>query len=608
MADNWEDRLASSPALAAPPPANWEDRLHAQATTAPLGNIDPTASDGYTLKVGPFDTGIPVGDNTFRFLAGAGKGMTDLARGVAQKLGGYSFSDAKDQAAQDAPLMQTSAGKWGDVAGTAAPTLAAGWIPGANSILGSAAIGAGLGAAQPATSFGDLAANTGLGAAAGAGGNLAGKVAGGVYGLAKSTVQPFFASGQRAIVDNVINAFEPQAQKAMSALNPSQIPIVPGSIPIAAEVAQTSGLAQLVKQVRQTPGTDAPQMFAERSASNAAAQEAALRSVAGDPAQRAALEATRDTTANQMYGAARAAGIDPAAMTPEAQANIAAFQTRMPQAALDRAREIAQLRGDPMTDMTSLSGMHWAKQGLDSMINGALSGGDNTDGAALTGLKSDMVAGMRNMSPLYGDAMDTFAANSRPLNQMDVGTAIFNKAVPALRDVGGNGNLRAQGLADALRHGDAVAQKALGMPTASISDVLDPAQLSTIQGVAGDLARSTNATNLARAAGSDTVQNAVSQNLLRNVIGPTGLPASMANNTLLTSMLRPAEFAAAQAQPKIMSRLAQTLLNPEETRQALIRAQTPSLASKAGGALLRYAGPSATAALPLSSIPSTASP
>lgn len=594
MADNWEDRLASQ-ALAAPAASNWEDRLHAQAITPPLGVIDPTASDGYTLKVGPLDTGIPVGDGTYRFLVGAGKGITDLARGVAQKVGGYSFADAADTAKRDAPLMATGAGRAGDLVGTVVPTLAASGIPGANTVLGSAAIGTGLGLAAPATSWGDMAGNTALGTAGGAAGNVAGRTLGALYGLGKGVVQPFFKAGQNAIADRIIGAFEPDASAAISALNPNVVPVVPGSIPNAAEVAQTPGLAQLVKQVRQSPGTAAPGLFADRAAANAAAQEAALRTVAGNPAQRAALEATRDATADQMYGAARAAGIDPAALTPEAQANIAAFQDRMPPAALARAREIAQLRGDPMDDMTSLSGMHWAKQGLDSMINSALSGGDRTYGAALTGLKSDLVAGMRNMSPLYGDAMDTFAANSRPLNRMDVGTEIYNKAVPALRDVGGNNGLRAASLAQALRQGDAVAQRATGMPTATIADVLDPSQLSTIQGVAADLARSSNAANLAKAVGSDTVQNAVSQNLLRQVIGPTGLPMSMADNTLMNSLMRPGMYAAKMGQDKIVGRLAQVLLDPSETSAALIRAQTPGAAAKTGAALLRYAGPTGAA-------------
>jgi hypothetical protein len=129
---------------------------------------------------------------TDKFLAGTGKGMVDTGRGVYQ-LGasiGHAagmVSDEKMASIQqdvdnsrelDAPLMNTTAGKVGDVVGTAAPALL---MPGAG-IAGSAVEGAALGAAQPVASGDSRWTNTYMGGLGGAAGAAAGKVLGGVLG------------------------------------------------------------------------------------------------------------------------------------------------------------------------------------------------------------------------------------------------------------------------------------------------------------------------------------------------------------------------------------------------------------------------------------------
>ena len=123
---------------------------------------------------------------TDKFLAGAGKGLVDTGRGVYQ-LGasiGHAagmVSDEKMKQIQDdvdesrnldKSLMDTSAGKLGDIAGTAAPALL---MPGAG-VMGGAAAGAAMGAAQPVGSDESRLQNTGLGAVGGAAGGAIGKI------------------------------------------------------------------------------------------------------------------------------------------------------------------------------------------------------------------------------------------------------------------------------------------------------------------------------------------------------------------------------------------------------------------------------------------------
>jgi len=123
---------------------------------------------------------------TDRFLSGAGKGLVDLGRGTYQ-LGasiGHAaglvsddkMADIQNQVDEshhlDKPLMNTTAGKVGDVVGTAAPALL---VPGAG-ILGGAAAGAGMGALQPVPTGESRVQNIGMGAVGGAAGGAVGKV------------------------------------------------------------------------------------------------------------------------------------------------------------------------------------------------------------------------------------------------------------------------------------------------------------------------------------------------------------------------------------------------------------------------------------------------
>ena len=103
---------------------------------------------------------------------------------------------------QDAPLMATTAGKVGNIAGTGALAVPLTMIPGGDSLLGAGAAGGALGAAQPVATGESRTANAALGAAGGAGGAAVGKVAGAVLGgLGKGAA----ADARQAAVDTLKN-------------------------------------------------------------------------------------------------------------------------------------------------------------------------------------------------------------------------------------------------------------------------------------------------------------------------------------------------------------------------------------------------------------------
>jgi len=585
--NNWEDRLA--PAVATmPAPTNWEDRIHAASVLPPL-TADPTEG------MSPLQLG----------LAGAGKAMTDLGRGVGQKLGLVSTDDIAESRRLDDALMKTGGGRAGHLAGSVVAALPTAAIPGVNGLAGAAGVGALLGWAQPHLTSGEAVADTLGGYVGGAAGNIAGRALQSGYGLVKSTLQPFFESGRQKMLVDALRQFVPDTAGTIAKLKAGGAELVPGSKPTAAEAAGTAGLAQLQKQVQQLspPVRDA---FQTRTQGQNAARVAAVRTVAGDVGQRDYFAADRDAVANEMYGAARKAGFDPEALTPEAQANIVKFQSRVPQPVLNTAREIAQVNGTPMNDSSVIDGLHWTKMALDGMIsiekNPALAAG-------YTGLKNDLVTGIRNLSPLYGDAMDTYAAMSKPINEMDVGQHMLDKLVPSINDFGGSGGLNTAAYAQALRGGDAAARRITGIPSATLDSVLPAEHVATLNSVAQDLARSSNATKLAAAPGSDTAQNLVSQNIIRSVLGPFGAPDAVAKNTLLRTLLAPAQYAGQLAEPQVLQKIGDTLLSPELTIKALQASNAPAaLKSQAMAELLRRYTSTAGSATTVNALAPTVAP
>jgi len=104
---------------------------------------------------------------TDKFLAGIGEGMTDVGRGIGQLTGFVSDEEIAESRARDKRLMDTGAGATGSVVGNIAASLPAALIPGANTMLGSAVIGGGLGAIQPVVGDESRAQNALIGGAVG---------------------------------------------------------------------------------------------------------------------------------------------------------------------------------------------------------------------------------------------------------------------------------------------------------------------------------------------------------------------------------------------------------------------------------------------------------
>jgi hypothetical protein len=514
---------------------------------------------------------------TERVLAGIGMGMNDMYMGAKQRLGLASQNEIDDKKSIDANLKATTSGKVGDIGGKIAVSLPAAIVPGANTYLGGAALGGLMGTMEPTAQDESVLKNAAIGAVGGAAGTAVGRLLGAGYRTAKAAIEPFYAAGKQRIVGRALNeaagSAAPQAQKNLLAAaepfigpNPQGVTqttmgeLVPGSLPTVGQAAGNPGIAALERSAVAT-NPDVTNMLSQRMAQQNAARVGAVERLAGRDGARDFAAANRDATAEQLYGTAYQKGLP--SLTPAQQANVAAFQQRVPADVLNEAKRLAQISGAPMTDATSLQGMHWTKKALDGLIaKESGPGGNPSMLRAYVGLKNDMMQGMGNLSPDYAAASRVFADMSRPVNQMDVAGALLDKSVNPL-----SGNLQPSSFARALT--DRTAQKATGFNGATLENTMDPAQLNVLRGVLEDVQRSNAAQNVGRGVGSDTVQKLAYSNMLAQSGVPNFMrqlaPAQVVGN-LLT---RGADVAYGRANRDLSAQLANTMLAPQDAAAAM---------------------------------------
>lgn len=535
-----------------------------------------------------------------QMLEGIGKAFVDPVRGVGQRLGLVSQAEADEAAKLDAPLMKRGGGITGNILGNvalAAPTAA---IPGANTVVGAGAVGGIMGAMQP-TQTGESPWKNAISGAAFSGA-IPAVVAGGK--AIKAATDPFYGAGQERIASETIKRFATDPQKAAQAMrSPEQF--VSGVKPTAAEASLDPGIAILQRSAMSADPQIAGQ-FATREAENSAARLAALRSVAGDDGQKAFYESSREAAAKDLYAKAFS----------EAPANTAWIKGQISQLkkrpafmqALKDGQEIAANeglrlgKGGSFREQDAAQILHYTQKALADRAQDA----NGATKAAILDTRDKVISLLesKDFSPSYREARDTYAKMSQPINQMEVGQELYNRVVPALSDFAGDPSalprIKASSYAEALRHADQTAARATGFKGAKMESVMSPEQMQQITGVAKDLSRRATAQEIGKVPGSPTAQYLSSQNLMRQISGPLGMPQSFVESALMQTMARPLDFAAKRADPLIQQRIAQMMLDPEKAADALQRMakESPELLQAlsrylpvtAGAGLLSYTG------------------
>lgn len=580
---------------------------------------------------------------TDKFLAGTGKAFADLGRGVGQLVGLTSQEDIDEAKRLDAPLMRTTAGTVGNVAGNVAAALPTVFIPGAQGFAGAALTGAGMGLIQPVASDESRLSNVAVGGAAGAGGVAAGRALAAGFKGTKALVEPFTGKGRQAIAGRTLDRFGVQAGDLT---NISNTPTVTGARQTLAEQISrpegAAGAARLQDSVRSLD-PDIANKFVAREVENNAARVGTLRELSGEDGARDFAAAMRKGTAKQQYDKAFAknAGVaeginsvddllhvshalagdtipfgnstvdvgDLAAFAAENQGatfkEIASLpreyqrwfniergpmavltsgergemskllQTPAIKDAMKDAQRIAANNGVKLTGKPdgSVEGLHIMKLALDDAIEASGKGGSAVavnKSMSIKAARDRLVTFIERMIPEYRDARTTYAEMSKPLNQMDVADALFRKGTSATSDLGGTPRLMPEKFVNLLKNEEATVKGATGRDLGKLSEVLDPDQFSKVMAIGQELDKGAAVARAANGPGSATAQRLASQNVLRQVLGPTGLPQSWAESTMLNTVMRPLQFAYnGVAEPKIQAVLADLLLDPVKARAAL---------------------------------------
>jgi hypothetical protein len=329
------------------------------------------------------------------------------------------------------------------------------------------------------------------------------------------------------------------------------------------------GIAQLQRGAA-AASPDVASALSEARGRQIAGYRSTLDEMAGNDGKREFFDAAREGAAQQLYGKAYGEGLQ---MTSALEGTVAELMQRPSvQRAMEQAKVLAKEKGINIKDPGgSVAGLHYTKKALDDMISEAKRAGRNAEVEALMDTQKKLVGFLSEASPAYGEAMSTFREMSRPINQMDVAQTLRDKAIPALSDLGDGSLARvnANSYANALRNADATAANATGMRGAKMENVLDPDQLRAVQGIGEDMARYASAQELARVPGSPTAQYMGAQNVIRQFLGPLGLPQSAADSMVgrITSGALSLPFKMTQSQTEQL--LARALTDPKVAAKIL---------------------------------------
>lgn len=414
-----------------------------------------------------------------------------LSKYIAEKIGEYESSKKRGMAALGDTVGTDIAGTVG--AGVSGGLLMRGMVPAVGyggRVAQGIGVGAGAGATTPSSTPGieQTMVQTGMGGTLGgaipAVAPVVSTVAKGAY---RALVEPWMnptAIKERAYME----AAGDKAPQIINALRASR-PVVPGSFPTAGEAAASAGRAEFSALQRSAEDV-LPSNYLARTDARNAARANQLGQVAGTEAEMVAAQKLRETTAKQNYGLAKIEGIDQdmaAAMQPQIDSLMgrpSMIEAKALAVKLAREKDIA------LTDFGSIEGLDWVKKGLDEQISAAAKVGSAAGKEKLGALmqtKADLLATIKEIAPAYDVARATFATQSKPINQMEVGQYLKGKLTSAVDETAGQ---RAASFAGAVRDAPGTLKRSLtGAPRyEKLSDVLTPDQIAKVESVRQDFA------------------------------------------------------------------------------------------------------------------------
>lgn len=405
----------------------------------------------------------------------------------------------------------------------------------------------------------------------------AGAVVGGVIPAVQAAVTPVVKAGYRAVVEPIVDkaavkgrayvqAAGDKVDDVISNLRANK-QMVPGSAPTAGEAAVPAGSAEF-SALQNAASKFMPSEYQARIDSQNAARLAQVRTVAQDDAALKAAEAARDLAKKGNYAAAFRTVIKADPELAQLASNPYFKDAAVAANKMARADKI-----DPKTQLTEY--LDLVVKGMQDKIakSGDGSLGPN-EKRLVTEAKEKLVEWIGKKNPDYLKARASFAADSRPIDQMRIGQELEKKLVPALSE---EAPQRAASFAQAVQNAPGLIKKATGQPRfQTLTEALDPQQLAAIQSVQDDLARGARFDVLAKK-GAGSVS-------LSDVPERVNPPAFL--NRVMTITNAIVERAQGKINKQIAAEIAAEMLNPvtvADSMQAYVRksAQNKQLAEKA---------------------------
>lgn len=529
-----------------------------------------------------------LGDRVGNLWAGVKNALAAPLVGGAQRLGLEGAQNTADAWAEDAAAIgKRPGGLGGQVIGGTALVAPTAMLPGANTIAGGAILGGLTGAVQPTTEGESALWNTALGA--GMGGAIPAGIRAARTGRAL-LVDPFTDAGRTRIAGKTIYRAAGEGAPRLPAALSGARGNTPGFQPSTAQAARNDGVSALDRTMRAID----PAAYGALDQEQRSALATALQSVAQTPEARAAQVAAREAAVNPLYNAAKRKS----AMGDSVFDGLLTRPSM--KEAVNRAGRLSAERGQPFdfqqaqqSPIVGPSGapipkpaaysgraLHDVKMGLDDAIGTPAMGMQGAERTAAIGTKDDFLQWLESKIPEYRTARETYAEQSKPISQMDIGQELYRRFVPALADQGNTPfRMNAQSYANALRNGDKVAQNVTGMKNAKLEAIMTPEQMALLQGVAKDAEAKAASEVAGRGAGSDTVQKLA----MSNLASEAGIPTFVQNLASVPGgwLKRGADLLYKSADDDIRKKLAFLLTNPQEAAAAM-RGAVPGQQSQLG--------------------------
>lgn len=377
----------------------------------------------------------------------------------------------------------------------------------------------------------------------------------GGYNAAKSALEPFYESGQNAILGRALREFSGgQAPQAIENIrNAPQL--VKGVQPTLGEISGVPSLAAAQRAVSAS-SPEATNIMAQRQAQNIEARTNALQGIA-TPTRTQKYTALRTELGNDLYEPALQKGVDFSSLTPELQSEFRGLTTSpsiksaMIQASKNAADEGKKI-GNPAN---SLRGLHETKLALDSQINALEGKLANTKNPSLDAeLKAKKAAKGRlldfienpQISPEYKIARETFSRASKPIDQLDAIAKLAEKSVsPETQKIYS---------AQFSRNFDALKKEG----------ILTDRQISRLDAIKQDLERVAFAEKEGKGVGSDTVQKLAYSNMANQVGIPNALRGLPGGQIIGNVAQRVGKLAYGDANKELAMKLAETMANPKQ--------------------------------------------